>query len=231
MLALETNDNWGWQVNVTIASSTAEYDNTAGTDIVTSMQAFIAWVNSPSRPWAWAGSFWAWAWSRNGGASSPTSGGGLIRIYRTAGDATMTVASAGGGEPGTFPATTGIAYFSGQHDVTGSASAAGTWVPLSGIMLRSYANLLGSGDAGGGNVLRPGVQAFGNSKPKATAVGNVADMTRLQAVQAAASNPRRCMAWQLHTATWLQLALGQVTWTRQDVTFYQTTLDMSGGTM
>jgi hypothetical protein len=229
MLALETNDDWGWIVDVSVSTATETYTN-SHRDIVSSMEAFVAWLNSPSREW-YGFTTYAWSWTRNAHTSSATVGGALITLYRTSGTLTMSIASAGGGDPGTFPTTTGIAYFVTQSTVMGAASAAGSVEPTSGIGIRAYANLLGTGDAGGQNVVRNGVQGNANIKPKVTATGTVQDMTRLALVTAAASNPRRCYAWQRHTQSWLQFAMGNVSWMRIDVSFYSLTFDMSGGVM
>jgi hypothetical protein len=230
MLAVETTDNWGWIVKAKVGTSAyATYTNQQA-DAVSSMQAFVAWLNDGARPWASSGTAWAWRWARNT-ASSSEYGGGLLTLYRTAGTADLTVQSAGGSDPGTFPATTGIPYFTGQPSKTGTASARGTWAPLSQIAIRNFAQQLEAGDAGGNLVVRPGVQGTANTKPKCNATCTVQETSRLSAVLASASNPRRSYAWQEHTSSWLRLALGGVTWTRNGATFYDVTLDVSGGVM
>lgn len=210
MLALETTDDWAWSCVVVAASDTDYFtaDATAA-DAYTSVTAFVAWLNDPAR--AWHGSrAWTWSWLRN------TDGGALLMLACTGDFLFLGTA-----------APLAFATASAGPTLTATASAAGTWAPTIRIAVRRHQRLLGDGDCGGGNTVRPGVPGLSGFKPAIDALGTAADACRLTSMLAAASTPRRAVVWQVHTSSWRRYALGEVGRSASE-TMYRFTLAVAG---
>ena len=193
MLAIETTDNWAFTAIVIAAGHTDYFTSDAtNADACTSVTALVAWLNDAARAWHGARS-WTWSWAR-------ASDGGAVLTLSCSGDFLFLGVAA----------PLALSTHSRAPTLTGTASAAGTWAPTIPIAVRRHERLLGDGDCGGGNVVRPGAPGLAGFKPAVEAVGTVIDACRLTSVLAAASSPRRVSVYQLHTATWRRYALGEV---------------------
>lgn len=193
MLAVETTDNWAWSCFVAADGHLDSYAASATVaDACTSVTAFVAWLNDPARAWH-ATRAWTWSWARG------TNSGAVLTLLCTGDFLFLGTA-----------APVGFATSSAAPTLTGTSSAVGTWAPLAPIAVNGHARLLGEGDCGGGNAIRPGVPGHATYKLTIAAVGNTRDACRLTTVLATASCPRRASVWQLHTATWRRYALGEV---------------------
>lgn len=209
MLALETSGNWTaatW--TVTIAGTTHVY-TFADTNAYEVMEGFKAWV-----PTQWAGKSVVWTWTRytyDAGAKLHLEFNTAAHIVPNATAITLV----GFGD-----------WNSAYHDA--STSAVGTWAPTLPIAVAKHARLLGDGDVGGGNLVRPGVPGLAGLRPTVEALGTVLDAARLASVLATATTPRRCWVYQIHKATWRNYALGNVSRSAQDTTAYRFSLEVAG---
>ena len=219
MLALETTDNWGWTVTVTVPSySPATFTNAQPS--AKALPIFVAWLNGAGRPWHGHAVF-DWSWARNTYAPDSTKGGAKLRL-------TCSTAFTLATSDSLFCNSTGMNPDTGVTSLDGVVSAKGTWCPLSKVSVKSYARLLDKGDCGGGNLIRPGVPGLAHYNPTVEAMGTANDAARLADILANASNPRRCWVYQVHTDTWLDLALGAVDRSPVDYTFYKFTVHTAG---
>ena len=211
MLALQTNDTWTWALDVTVAGNLRTYTNSA-TDAVSAVAALLVWLNAAGRPWYGTRTF-SCVWQR-----SSATGASLPVLSATGGTFAISAAAL---------ATLGWAAAAGVSHVL-STGAAGTWSPLSGVSVLRDVRLLSAGDACANGAVRPGVPGLACRLPKIDAVGTAADAARLAAVLASASNPRRAQVWQVHTQSWVEVALGAVSRNAQGATLYRFTLDAAG---
>lgn len=213
MLALETTHSWGWALDVTVGAATETYTNAVtDSDAATSVQALVDWLNAPGRAWFATRAF-AWTWARQA-----STGAAILTLTATGGTFSINAGAL---------ATLGFAAAAGVTSVTGSA-AVGTWAPVSGVSVRRDFRLLSEGDAGGNGAVRPGVPGLACRAPRLEAVGTATDAARLAAVLATASSPRRAMLWQVHTGSWVEVALGPVSRSPQGTLHYQFTFDVAG---
>lgn len=222
MLALETTDDWGWTVTVTVAPY--------GSDTYTNAQpsakfivGFVTWLLDGGRPWVGHGIF-SWAWVRNTNAADVTQSGVKLTLKCNVAFSLDTADSR-------FTETTGMNPDDVVTQLDPVASARGTWAPRSRIASRNNARLLDKGDCGGGNLVRPGVPGRAAYNPAVAAIGTVADAQRLTDILSAASNPRRIWVYQVHTDSWLDLALGGVQRSPVDYQHYNFTLTTAGETL
>jgi hypothetical protein len=213
MIAFETADNWAWSVDVTVGAATETFTNLAtDADAVAALQALVTWANAGGRAWTGTRVF-SWAWIRHA-----ASGAALLTLSATGGAFSLTAGAL---------TTLGFAAVAGVTSTTGAA-AAGTWAPALPVSLRRNVRLLDSGDAGGNGAVRPGVPGLACRLPKLDAMGTATDAARLSAVLAAASSPRRAQVWQLHTSSWIELAVGAVSRSAQGSKAYEFAIEVAG---
>ena len=211
MLALETSDTWTTGTIAVQVGSTGPYTYTlVGRDAYSEMVSFVAWCNTR----AWAPGF-TWSWARNA-----TDGGGTLTLYAHTTCSLTCNAQA--------TALLGFVTAGAAVSHTGSTSAVGTWAPTIRIAVNKHVRLLGDGDAGGSNLVRPGVPGLAGLRPTVEALGNVIDACRVAHILATASTPRRCWVYQTHKTTWRNYALGNVSRSAQDTTAYRFSLEVAG---
>lgn len=214
MLAVDTTDDWGFAVDVTVGG-TATYtnDGDANGNAYAAIVAFVAWANDPARAWH-AFTTFAWSWARD------TATGG----------AKLTLTAAG------FPfdlnngahARLGLAADNGANEIIGDQPASGTWAPPTRIAVARHVRQLADGDAGGSRLVRHGAQGLACYSPTVSAVGTALDAARLAAVLAVATTPRRAYVYQVHRAAWRHYALGPVSRSPEGATAYRFTLECAG---
>ena len=198
MFSLRTDDDWtALEVDVTVAPDPAETFSNAATDssAYEAMVAFDTWLNAAGRAWSGGVSF-AWTWARD-----TTTGGALLTLTATGGLFTIDAGAL---------STLGFAAGGAWATVTGSA-ALGTWAPAGKMAVAQHMRVLERGDAPGDGVLRPGVPGAAHQTPTVSAVCTALDAARLADILADAENPRVAVVYQLHTAEWLTLAVGEIT--------------------
>lgn len=212
MLSVETSDTWGFTVDVDVGG--AETYTNADSDAISSMYSFWLWLNAPARGWFGVASF-SWSWARDA-----TTGGAILTLTSTA--------------PFGFDMTNGaharlgLPADTGATAIVGDQPATGTWAPDSGISFKRYARILDRGDASGDGSTRPGVPGLAPYRPTCEAIGTAIDTARLAAVLATATNPRRALVWQVHSATWIEVAIGRPNRQAVDTTHYRVTLETAG---
>lgn len=204
MLALETGDNWAFAIDIDIGG--AETYTNAEADAFASIEALVAWANSPVRGWFGLATF-SWSWLRDSAT------GGATMVLTSSGFAFDITAGAHD--------RLGIPADAGVNEVTGDQPASGTWAPVSRMAVRRNMRVLERGDANGAGSVRPGTPGSAVYRPEVSAIGTAIDAARLAAVLAVASSPRRGWVYQLHTAEWLQLAFGAPNRTPVDTTHYR----------
>lgn len=212
MLALETTAVWGFSVDIDVGG--AETYTNAEANAIDSIYALVVWANAPARGWFGVASF-AWSWARD-----PTTGGTILTLTSTAPFGfTMT---AGAHDRLGLPADVGA------NEIIGDQPATGTWAPASKLAVKRYTRTLDRGDANGSGAVRPGVPGLGAYRPEVTAIGTAIDSARLAVILSTASNPRRAVVYQLHTAEWITLALGTVTRSPAETMHYRFDLQAVG---
>ncbi len=209
MLAINTTDNWSFFAAVGAAGHTEFYTASAtANNAYSSIVAFVDWLNDPARAWH-ASRAWVWSWAR--GADS-----GAVMHLTCTGDFVFL---------GTAPL--GFVTTSAGPTLTGTTSAIGTWAPTAPIGIRRHQRLLGDGDCGGSNTIRPGVPGLSGFKPSITAIGTPQDAIRLTIILATAENPRVGTVWQTHSKQWRTYAIGQVERSDSD-SFYRFNFSVAG---
>lgn len=213
MLALETTASWAFSVDVTVGGNTETYTNSASDrDAVTAMTMLVAWANDAGRAWTGTRTF-SWEWARHAAT------GGALLILACSGTFSLSVGAA---------LNLGLPAAAGVVGVVGTAPALGTWAPISRLSIRGNLRVLAAGDGCGDGAVRPGVPGTAAKNPKAEAIGTAIDAARLAAILATASNPRRCLVYQLHKDTWLTRALGEITRSSSGPMYYAFELTLAG---
>jgi len=213
MMAFETADNWAWSIDVTVGAATETFTNAAtDADVVAALQALVDWANAAGRAWTGTRTF-SWAWARHA-----ASGAALLTLSAVGGAFSLNAGAL---------ATLGFGAVAGVTSTTGAA-AAGSWAPALPVSVRRNVRLLDAGDAGGNGAVRPGVPGLACRMPKLDALGTATDAARLSAVLAAASSPRRAQVWQLHTSSWVGLAVGAVSRSAQGSQNYRFAFEVAG---
>ncbi len=213
MLAIETTATWAFSVDVTVGVNTETYTNLAADrDAVTAVTALVAWANDAGRAWSGSRTF-SWDWSRH------SDSGGALLVLACSGTFSL---SAGAATNLGLPAAVGVV------GVVGTAPALGTWAPVSRVSVRGNLRVLAAGDGCGDGAVRPGVPGTAAKNPQVSAIGTAIDAARLAAILATASNPRRCLVYQLHKATWLTRALGDISRSSAGPMHYAFELTLAG---
>jgi hypothetical protein len=182
-------------------------------DVVAVLDELVAWATS-----TFIGTF-SWSWTRDA-----ATGGAVITLATSSGAFTLEATNA--------DAQAGYGLSAGVHASAASHEfdtvAAGTWAPLYPIGVRANIRVLDRGDACGNGATRPGVPGFAANAPAVTAAGTAIDAGRLTEQMASASSPRRARVYQLHTATWVELAIGAAQRSPLGLLHYRFTLDAAG---
>ena len=216
MLALQpTSIDWSAaQIEINDGVTTDQFLGSAVTmSIVEVMDELIAWATS-----TFIGTF-SWTWTRDA-----TTGGAIITLAVDAGTVTLEATNA--------DAQAGYGLSAGVHGAAAShtfdVAAAGTWAPVSQMMVSGNLRTLDRGDACGDGAIRPGSPGIATNQPTAQAIGTALEAGRFAEQLADAASPRRAHLYQLHTDTWLELALGQVTRSPHGLMHYRFELDAVG---
>ena len=180
--------------------------------VVDVMDALIVWADA-----TFALTF-TWAWTRDAGT-----GGAILTL---AASGTFTLEATNSDAQTGYGLNAGLKGASAAH--TFDSAAAGTWAPASALMVRADFRVAGSGDACGDGALRPGAPGIAHRRPVVSAIGTATDAGRWAGVAAAAHSPRRATAYQQHTASWVDFALGDVSRSAAGVKHYRFELQASG---
>jgi hypothetical protein len=161
----------------------------------------------------------AWSWARD-----PATGGAIITLSATGG--TFTLQATNADAQAGYGLAAGLKAAATSHAF--DSAAAGTWAPLSGLMVSVDFRVAGDGDACANGAIRPGVPGLAHHRPAVSAVGSALDAGRWASMLANAHSPRRANAWQQHTSSWVQFALGEATRAAAGVQHYRFELAASG---
>lgn len=193
--------------------TTDSYNHTSViADVATVMTALVAWATATFTP------TFSWSWERDA-----TTGGAILTLSA---DAAFTVEATESHAQTGYGLDPGVKASASSHRFDSPAS--GTWDPSMGPAVSRNIRVLGAGDACGNGAVRPGVPGLATNKPAIAAVGTAIDAGRFAAQVALASNPRRANVYQVHTATWLLLALGEVQREPVGLTHYRFDIEASG---
>lgn len=195
MLYLTTKDSWTFSVTVTVAAYAAQtYTNLSGyNNARLASQGFLWWLNDGARPWSGVVT-WQLATAR-----SSTSGERYT--YSCGNIFTLTGGAA---------ACLGLAAGAYAGSATSTTDAAGTWRPSVRISVRSFARSVDAGDASGTGATRPGSPGAGLYRPTIEAIGDATDAARLSAILAQSASPRIVQIYEVESAAWRTLSLGEV---------------------
>jgi len=215
MLALQMN-NVDWveaELEINDGATTAQfYGSSVRMDVASVMDELVTWATSTFIP------TFLWAWEKD------TSTGGAILTLSATGnftlEATNTDAQTG------YGLNSGVKASASSH--TFDSAAAGTWAPVSGVSVKANLRVLLSGDACGDGAVRPGVPGLAHYRPTVEAIGTALDAARLANVLGDASNPRRASICQQHTASWIEVAVGEVARNPAGAKHYRFRLEVSG---
>lgn len=214
MMAFQTTDNWGWSLTVTDPATSADTYTNATTNARDAMAALLTWANAVGRPWYATGLIFYTLWARDGyGGAKVTFG--ATAPFELDGGASVTLG---------LDADT---YYAFPYRATGITAAAGVWWPSVPVSVRGYARHVAEGDAEAAGATRPGSPGRGHYTPTVQAVANATEAAKLTAILATCASPRIVTVEQEHTGTWLSLAVGDVSRTRQG-TLYSLTIDAAG---
>jgi len=188
------------------------YGSSARMDAAAVLDELVAWATS-----TFVGTF-SWGWERN------AVGGAVVTLSTDSG--TFTLEATNADAQSGYGLSAGVKAAAASH--TFDSAAAGTWAPTSPLGVSANIRQLGDGDACGNGAVRPGVPGAAANSPRVTAVGTAIDAGRLTEQLAAASSPRRCRVYQLHTGLWLELAVGKVNRSPVGLLLYRFTFDAAG---
>jgi len=172
---------------------------------------------------AWADStfalVFAWSWARDS-----TTGGAILTLSATGG--TFTLHARNADAQAGYGLTAGVKAAAASH--TFDSAAAGTWAPVSGLMVSADIRVAGAGDACGDGAIRPAAPGIAHRRPAVSAVATALGAGRMAATLAAARNPRRATAYQQHTDSWVAFALGEINRSAVGTLHYRFELQASG---
>lgn len=216
MLALNP-DSVDWsvaQIEINDGVTTDQFvGSTPSMDVAAVMDELVVWADATFIP------AFSWTWIRD-----TSTGGAILSLSATGG--TFTLEATNADAQAGYGLSAGVKGAAAAHLF--NDAAAGTWAPTSKMLVADNMRTLGPGDACGDGAVRPGSPGVASYRPRVAGIGSALDAARLAAVLGDADNPRRGVVYQLHTETWIELAIGEVSRSKVGATHYRFDFEAAG---